>query len=1016
MTDNSAEVWLSNGEHEHQLNDDSGSQDPNEWIFKLGGGTSSSSSTSTSTPGSAQTSLYTTASPLTAAPTSLADGLYNGFASHQSPKLPPVPQTASSSSGGPATSAYPLTANGGPVTNGNGKTALLSPAFCTLQNNHKMLNGFVPFLFYCEGIPATSYYTPYQMSPHPPTGLYRGTGSPSTIAAGQRIPQFSPSSYFTTWGATNPTAASSLSAPNDVHAVTIDPQLVSPATQSTVPYISQPPIYPSTIAPSSLHSAVTPPLYTPTIIPPPVPQQRPAPKPIAPTTTPNATNTTRTTTAAPATITKNGSRSTPTSTSASQTVASTSRPTKHTPSPESHLKQLLSSGAFESSPTGAARSLISALTKMGVDDVSPTLRKEILNTVRDNAAKEFYEAWARNAEGLEILQTWLVVAKKKKEGKKEVDETLMPLLHVLDRLPMEVEQLRGSKLGKLVKGITNDPPSSAAKDVATTILNRWLDLVASQKAASEADTPADKKRKATDAPNSKAPPAKKSSTTASSSTSASIKKELTVKAEPTKVGKTDNSFFTAPKKKPLPSFKKVVAPVKKEGSPSTTGNGNASSASAASIDSFQEAMNAMRGNTGVTAPTSTASPVTVGANASWNANSGASGSDAMDVDSPGPGGKPRDPLRKKKSVSFRPDSELEAVKWIDKATYDDDENEPWHTLGDARDLDRGEGHALHGQGFEELIDWYEPCEILIPDDIILELRGGESIEAGIQAEREATALIAVYITPKDVPESASDISPRLGEPPSGADSALTVAMLPGPEIAELASNLEATANNMMKETPPSLNELLAQIAPAASASGPLGSILPPTQPKAMMEGGWGQQNGHQQMMQQPNEQQQDVLQSFGVRNAADLNALLSSVPPEMLAQIQATHQQQQQQQQQGPGAGGFGGDQGNHNGFGGGYNDGPQNQYWNDAGPSGPRGDGGGGYDDWDNGGGRGYRGRGGRGFRGRGEGGGPRGRGRGRGGDKVLCNFWAKGYCRFGETCDFWHDPAYAGQQQKRR
>ena len=120
---------------------------------------------------------------------------------------------------------------------------------------------------------------------------------------------------------------------------------------------------------------------------------------------------------------------------------------------------------------------------MGISDVSSALRKDILNTMRDNAGKDFFEAWAKSAEGMETFRIWLKSAvTRKDDGKREADETLMPLLNVchrriyikgicilihgfvaiqvIDRLPLGIEELRAAKIGKLVKNIVTEPPSS----------------------------------------------------------------------------------------------------------------------------------------------------------------------------------------------------------------------------------------------------------------------------------------------------------------------------------------------------------------------------------------------------------------------------------------------------------------------------------------------------------------------------------------------------------------------------
>lgn len=143
-----------------------------------------------------------------------------------------------------------------------------------------------------------------------------------------------------------------------------------------------------------------------------------------------------------------------------------------------------------------------------------------------------------------------------------------------------------------------------------------------------------------------------------------MKKE-TVKVDPssskTAAAKTDNSFFTQPKKKALPSFKKVPLAKREDA-------GAVSQPS--SFDPFQEALNAMTKGSGVTA-----SAAVTAANAGMGASTPPSAiSESMDMVVDGPTRPPVDPLKRKKSVSFRPNEELEAIRWISKADYGDDED------------------------------------------------------------------------------------------------------------------------------------------------------------------------------------------------------------------------------------------------------------------------------------------------------------------------------------------------------
>lgn len=121
-----------------------------------------------------------------------------------------------------------------------------------------------------------------------------------------------------------------------------------------------------------------------------------------------------------------------------------------------------------------------------------------------------------------------------------------------------------------------------------------------------------------------------------------------------KTAKSDSSFFSAPKKKVLPSFKKVAPPAKKDEAVSQP----------LSFDPFQEAFNALTKGSGVGAATSTPPPT----NAVLDANVADTVMDFVPSK--------KDPLRRKKSVTFPSDDALEAIRWIQRADYpDDDESE-----------------------------------------------------------------------------------------------------------------------------------------------------------------------------------------------------------------------------------------------------------------------------------------------------------------------------------------------------
>lgn len=153
-----------------------------------------------------------------------------------------------------------------------------------------------------------------------------------------------------------------------------------------------------------------------------------------------------------------------------------------------------------------------------------------------------------------------------------------------------------------------------------------------------------KKRKLND-PLSKPPPLKKSAVgTASSTKPVVVKKESKPSVVPTvKDAKADSSFFSAPKPKAkLPSFKKAPAPVqvKKE---------DVNVAQPSAIDPFQDILKSMtkrKESPAVsTPPGSAGTPPQTGVTKNG---------------------------KKRKSVTWAPDSQLESIRLIEKAIYDDD--------------------------------------------------------------------------------------------------------------------------------------------------------------------------------------------------------------------------------------------------------------------------------------------------------------------------------------------------------
>ncbi|THG92475.1 hypothetical protein EW145_g8701, partial [Phellinidium pouzarii] len=109
--------------------------------------------------------------------------------------------------------------------------------------------------------------------------------------------------------------------------------------------------------------------------------------------------------------------------------------------------------------------------------------------------------------------------------------------------------------------------------------------------------------------------------------------------------------------------------------------------------------------------------------------------------------------KKRKTVTWPPESLLEKVRYIDKAVYDDDPTDGSYGAHSIRDLERAEGAAMHSTVFEESIDFYEPQPIEFPETIDASPRGSQSQEKDAQEERERGTLGALYLTAAQIPDS-----------------------------------------------------------------------------------------------------------------------------------------------------------------------------------------------------------------------------------------------------------------------
>ncbi|KAF8628151.1 hypothetical protein AX17_006021 [Amanita inopinata Kibby_2008] len=605
---------------------------------------------------------------------------------------------------------------------------------------------------------------------------------------------------------------------------------------------------------------------------------------------------------------------------------------------QTSIRPLLLTSAFTGAQ--AVNTLVQKIADYSSQDVDPLTRLEILTKIRDSAGNHYFRAWSENVTAIDITREWLKSAYTAKDDDSMV-ETIMPLLHIIDRLPLTVDSLKSSKLGKIVVKLVKDSPTPAIKDMASNVERKWRQMVTEGVSKPPDNKNAEdskvKKRKPSEPPPARnAPPSKKPAVgSASSSKPVVVKKEVkTVSA--VKDAKLDTSFFSAPKPKPkLPSFKKAPP------APSTVKREpDLNVAQPSSIDPFQEALKSMAKSRKESPVVSTPPPI----------------SQPTVVSTPPPGlarnGK------KKKTVTWPPEDQLESVRLIEKAIYDDDPVDGIHTAHSLRDLDRGEGAALHAHLFEETVDWSEPLPVEIPIDFEIKPRGEDSVEKVTQEQREQTALGALYSN-AHIPDSPTE--PAYIMPDEEVDKEVK-RMTSGPEVDAIFWSAEPIPPAPHMAT---VSELVNQLAKG---------IIDPSLNGMIPFNGQGLD-----------------LQAVGLNANPTLSAV-QALPQEhvqvLLQQLRAQQipqSNQPQQQPQGPPYGSV-------------------DQAWTST-PHHFSPDYGQGYNHEDAESERWSEGRGGRG-RGRGRG------GRGRGDDgfrhhnkRKPCSFFAAGRCKYGDQCDYAHE-----------
>ncbi|KAH9853394.1 hypothetical protein C2E23DRAFT_822887 [Lenzites betulinus] len=107
---------------------------------------------------------------------------------------------------------------------------------------------------------------------------------------------------------------------------------------------------------------------------------------------------------------------------------------------------------------GAVAQLVNIIDDYGIADVDAQIRLEILTKIRDNAGNHYFRAWVDNSTAMEVAREWLKLAFVGRDDQQMV-ETIMPLLQIIDRLPLTLEKLKQSKLGRLIMKLIKEPPT-----------------------------------------------------------------------------------------------------------------------------------------------------------------------------------------------------------------------------------------------------------------------------------------------------------------------------------------------------------------------------------------------------------------------------------------------------------------------------------------------------------------------------------------------------------------------------
>ncbi|GAA5839546.1 hypothetical protein JCM3766R1_003575 [Sporobolomyces carnicolor] len=712
-----------------------------------------------------------------------------------------------------------------------------------------------------SGYPPSSSAYPTSSSSASPSGLVYGSmNNPYEVVHQPSNPYYSstpsldPSSFFNSQPPNHPSTSSTLAMQSQLiqderkrrlAAASAAPSAVQPSFVNPIPTASAVGAQPSaatTISPSMmLHAQNSP--ATSTVTTQPVASSSRTASPVV--EIPVRKKSTSSTSAA-----SKARASTSTAAASSSVSTSVKRWNKVLPD----VRANLSANRLQKAPTAAAQKLLHLLSPFqhvggpsstlsdwsDGSDIPPEGRKEILTDLLKYAGDDFWQAWVREGDlsssnsaqssssssssaaskgvslGIELLSFWFEGASKsfeaKKEKMKEKDNgtddaerkrraveqmTLVLVLQVFAKLPVTFRHL--SALGSVAKRVRKITlkGDEAVKAAATRLYDRWKkvqdDYNSSQAAASATKSNGGTNSSASSS--KERGPLKKAKTATGTATN-SAASTTTAKKAPTTFPPVSTNKVTANL-----SFKKKADPV----TPPTTMN-----AMRAALAKVKKTDGSSAASSGASKPTTGGTDVTP--TATSTATTGASTATHGGTELLGKNGKP------KKSVRWKPDEELEAIKYIKKAIYDDDETggdfglrlgEGEEAEENFREMEQQEGlsltlHLEEDEEMEEEIDWYEPFGVVIPDteDFASLRQEPDSNEFRVQTERESQ-LMAID------PESLANVdSPN--EP--AVPDLTSVEPEPESKVIPLSADLASDP------------KVLAEISAAQAASVPLGGF------------------------------------------------------------------------------------------------------------------------------------------------------------------------------------------------